>query len=295
MRILIVENEIYLAQSIAAKLTDKGHSCDISSSCKDAQNGIKYDVVLLSTNINGQNFFPIIEQHKNGVVILMVSYMSSETVTKPLEAGASDYIQKPFSIDLLLRKIDHYQEHERIKKHNNTLNSFMDYSLNNITLTHELNRREKPVFIVSSNQKYADAYAFKYATKHNRSIHFISLSNPNALSKLNTLPNNEIIYLCDFNTIKKIDRKIVYNAIRDKEAIISTNEVMELSEFESIEIKSEAHIFDRNDILPIEDYVKYIILNYQQKFPDTELSKKLGISRKSLWEKRKKYGISKQK
>ncbi|MEA1917106.1 MAG: helix-turn-helix domain-containing protein, partial [Campylobacterota bacterium] len=32
-----------------------------------------------------------------------------------------------------------------------------------------------------------------------------------------------------------------------------------------------------------------------QKFPDTELSKKLGISRKSLWEKRKKYGISKQK
>ena len=45
----------------------------------------------------------------------------------------------------------------------------------------------------------------------------------------------------------------------------------------------------------IEDYVKFIVLNYQHKFPDTELSKKLGISRKSLWEKRKKYDIFKTK
>ena len=39
--------------------------------------------------------------------------------------------------------------------------------------------------------------------------------------------------------------------------------------------------------LTIDDYVKFIIHNYQSKFPDTELSKKLGISRKSLWEKMK--------
>ncbi|EAH7702103.1 hypothetical protein EPD12_06325, partial [Campylobacter upsaliensis] len=37
------------------------------------------------------------------------------------------------------------------------------------------------------------------------------------------------------------------------------------------------------------------ILSYQNVFADTELSKKLGISRKSLWEKRKKYEISKKK
>ena len=34
---------------------------------------------------------------------------------------------------------------------------------------------------------------------------------------------------------------------------------------------------------------------YQAKYPDTELSKKLGISRKSLWEKRKKYDVAKKK
>ncbi len=62
-----------------------------------------------------------------------------------------------------------------------------------------------------------------------------------------------------------------------------------------VEIKSDNNVFEQGDILPIEDYVKYIVLNYQHKFPDTELSKKLGISRKSLWEKRKKYGIIKKK
>jgi len=64
---------------------------------------------------------------------------------------------------------------------------------------------------------------------------------------------------------------------------------------EVLEIKSDDGVFEKGDILSIENYVKYIITKYQTKFPDTELSKKLGISRKSLWEKRKKYGISKKK
>jgi DNA-binding NtrC family response regulator len=38
-----------------------------------------------------------------------------------------------------------------------------------------------------------------------------------------------------------------------------------------------------------------MFLSFQTKYPDTELSKKLGISRKSLWEKRKKLGIEKKK
>ena len=60
-------------------------------------------------------------------------------------------------------------------------------------------------------------------------------------------------------------------------------------------IQESIRILDQGDILCIDDYVKYVICNFQNKFPDTELSKKLGISRKSLWEKRKKYGINKKK
>ena len=36
MKILIVENEIYLAQSIASKLTEVGYKCDIATTVQDA-------------------------------------------------------------------------------------------------------------------------------------------------------------------------------------------------------------------------------------------------------------------
>ncbi|MBK1993680.1 hypothetical protein FSE90_05375, partial [Campylobacter novaezeelandiae] len=65
--------------------------------------------------------------------------------------------------------------------------------------------------------------------------------------------------------------------------------------FDYIDLKNDEKNINNNEILTIDEYVKYIILTYQNIFPDTDLSKKLGISRKSLWEKRKKYEISKRK
>jgi len=75
MKILIVENEIYLAQSIASKLMEIGHVCEIATTIKDALRDEKYDAILLSTNISGQNFYPIIEKHRSSIIILMISYI----------------------------------------------------------------------------------------------------------------------------------------------------------------------------------------------------------------------------
>lgn len=46
----------------------------------------------------------------------MVSYISNDTVSKPLSAGAKDYILKPFMIEELIRKINHYQDYEKLKR-----------------------------------------------------------------------------------------------------------------------------------------------------------------------------------
>jgi DNA-binding response OmpR family regulator len=64
MKILIIENEVYLAQSIATKLGELGHTCEMCTSTKDAIGSNNYDVVLLSTNINGQDFNQVIETFK---------------------------------------------------------------------------------------------------------------------------------------------------------------------------------------------------------------------------------------
>ena len=62
-----------------------------------------------------------------------------------------------------------------------------------------------------------------------------------------------------------------------------------------VQFNDENLLMSNTNIMTINDYVKLMVLSYQSKYPDTELSKKLGISRKSLWEKRKKLGIEKKK
>jgi DNA-binding NtrC family response regulator len=62
-------------------------------------------------------------------------------------------------------------------------------------------------------------------------------------------------------------------------------------------IKSQASFhhqaFDQK--LSIEDYTKAFILRYQVEYNEQQLADMLGITRKSLWEKRKKWGIPKER
>ncbi len=295
MKILIIENEIYLAQSIATKLGELGHVCELCTSTKDAIKSTNYDVVLLSTNINGQDFNPVIETFKKSIVILMVSYISNDTVSKPLSAGAKDYILKPFMIEELIRKIDHYQDYEKLKKRNEAYEKYLNHTFSSVSQDYDHKSIELPLFVSSSFQKNVDAFAFEYASRKNLPIHFLTLSDPKAMSEIASIPQNCIIYVIDYQLLKKADKKSFCELVSDKKAIIASSDKIEDVEYPVLEIKSENNVFDRGEILPIEDYVKFIVLNYQSKYPDTELSKKLGISRKSLWEKRKKYDIIKKK
>jgi len=295
MKILIIENEVYLAQSIATKLGELGHTCEMCTSTRDAIGSNNYDVVLLSTNINGQDFTPVIETFKNSIVILMVSYISNDTVSKPLSAGAKDYILKPFMIEELVRKIDHYQDYEKLKKRTEAYEKYLAHSFASTKHEQDLENVELPLFVSSNFQKYADAFAFEYAQAKDLPIHFLSLSNSKTLNEIDSFPQNSIIYIIDYQVLKKGDKKRFCDLIKGKKAIIASSDKIEDVAYPVIEIKSESNVFDKGEILPIEDYVKFIVLNYQNKYPDTELSKKLGISRKSLWEKRKKYDIVKKK
>ncbi len=295
MRILIVEDEIYLAQSIAGKLLDYGHECDIFATVNDAlaQKGC-YDVILLSTNLSGQDYYPVIKRFKDQIVLLMVSYISNDTVTDPLKSGAQDYIQKPFMIEELIRKINHYHEHKRLKEERNLYEEYMAHQMKNVRLPEEI-KCKLPLMIKTNYQKQADAFAFAYAKKMKRAMKYIPLSDSSWLAKLEETDRNQIIYMPEFQTLKKSERKQFLSAVEGRDIISSTTETFEEEGLETIELMSEHKIFDRTEILTIDDYVKFIIHIYQSKFPDTELSKKLGISRKSLWEKRKKYGIFKNR
>ncbi len=106
---------------------------------------------------------------------------------------------------------------------------------------------------------------------------------------------NNLLFLSNFQVLKPLEREKLLEFIKNKSVILHTNSNIEDLELPCINLSDNEKNIDSNQILTIDEYVKYIILNYQNVFPDTDLSKKLGISRKSLWEKRKKYEISKKK
>jgi response regulator of citrate/malate metabolism len=292
MKITIVENELYLAQSISSKLTEQGYDAETFSSIKEAMKS-NADVFLLSTNIPGQNIMPLIEKFKDKIIILMVNYINNDTVGEPLKRGAKDYIVKPFMIEELLRKIEHYQEYQELKKENNLYKEYIYNMLGQIKVDFDIDKLSSCTVIETNYPKAIDKLIFEYAKKHKKHLSIISVQNENWQDKI-TKFNNELLYIIDVHTLKKADKEQLLTLIQDKEFIICTTTTLEC-DFDTITITTESKLYDHNEILTIDDYVKYVVNNFQYKFPDTELSKKLGISRKSLWEKRKKYGLFKKK
>ena len=62
-------------------------------------------------------------------------------------------------------------------------------------------------------------------------------------------------------------------------------------------IKAEANLIHAEPIeeLSLEDYFQRFVIEHQDLMNETQLAKKLGISRKCLWERRQRFGIPRKK
>ena len=110
-RILIVEDDKDIQETLEFFLNDNGYKTD------KAYNGIeaidkfeknKYDLILLDIKIPKIDGYAVCEviRERSQVPIIMISALTSEeNQIKGLDLLADDYITKPFSIPVLLRKI----------------------------------------------------------------------------------------------------------------------------------------------------------------------------------------------
>jgi len=292
MNILILDEEVYLAQKVAMRLQEEGNNCTHVSNIKEIHFDIDYDAVLLSTNISSSDVHKIIMHFKNSIVILLVSYINDTTVTKPLKDGASDYIVKPFIMDELVRKIYHYDEFKRLKQNNINLENYIKFAFNNIE-HEEAIPKSLPFVIETKDQRIADKIVFDVATKLNKTIKFISLEKHTKVNPEDF--RNELLYIYDFHYAKKASKDLILNTISEFDVVISSLEDLGEIAYPKIAIESSNKLAVVDSILTINDYVKLMVVSFQNKYPDTELSRRLGISRKSLWEKRKKFGIEKNR
>lgn len=105
MRILVVEDEVRLATLIRRGLTEDGHAVDLSETGEDALEVItlaNYDAIILDVMLPGIDGFEVCRelrrQHIRTPILLLTARDAVADRVTGLDAGADDYLVKPFAL-----------------------------------------------------------------------------------------------------------------------------------------------------------------------------------------------------
>ncbi len=114
MRILIVEDETSIANFVRDGLMEEGFAVDVADNGKVGlqmalDNLDDYDVILLDWMLPGINGIEICRQVRQENRFVPIIFLTAKDTVDDavfgLEAGANDYIRKPFSFEELLARI----------------------------------------------------------------------------------------------------------------------------------------------------------------------------------------------
>ena len=112
MRVLVVEDEAKLADSLARGLRQAAHAVDTVGRLADARSKLeleRYDAVILDVNMPDGSGFDLageLRRRSQPVPILMLTARDTvEDRVQGLDSGADDYLVKPFAFDELLARL----------------------------------------------------------------------------------------------------------------------------------------------------------------------------------------------
>lgn len=113
MRVLIVEDDPDIQQQLLKAVSDKGYAVDVASTGKDALYfGEEYpiDVAIVDLGLPDVSGIQVIRQWREAQIkfpILILTARSRwEEKVEGLEAGADDYVVKPFQIEEVMARIN---------------------------------------------------------------------------------------------------------------------------------------------------------------------------------------------
>ena len=117
MRILLLEDDIALADIISEYLTDHGFTLDISYDGEEALATAyehNYDLYIFDVNVPAIKGFDLLKMLRDDAdatpTIFVTSLNDIEDVSKGFESGADDYLKKPFELAELLLRIKNIQK-----------------------------------------------------------------------------------------------------------------------------------------------------------------------------------------
>jgi len=111
-KILVVEDDIDIQELIKEFLVSQEYEVDVAS---DGMEGInmfnenKYDLVMLDImlpNIDGYSLCKMIRTKSNIPIMMLTALEDEKDEVKGFELGVDDYITKPFSFNILIKRVE---------------------------------------------------------------------------------------------------------------------------------------------------------------------------------------------
>jgi two-component system alkaline phosphatase synthesis response regulator PhoP len=113
-RVLVVEDELHLAQGLRFNLEAEGYVAEVAGDGESATERLlerkeNFDAVVLDIMLPGKDGFTVVSElraARNYVPVLMLTARGSpEDVLKGFASGADDYLPKPFDLEILLARL----------------------------------------------------------------------------------------------------------------------------------------------------------------------------------------------
>lgn len=112
MRILVVEDNPKMARFISQGLTEHGYGVDLSQGGHDGEQraaAMPYDLVILDVMLSDQDGIQTCRNlRRRGIqtpVLILTALSATGDKIKGLDAGADDYLTKPFEFDELVARV----------------------------------------------------------------------------------------------------------------------------------------------------------------------------------------------
>ncbi len=128
VKILIVEDELMKRSVLEDELSEAGYSVVAAANPLEAEPALAetfFDVILTDLRMPGQDGLSFLrglkERHPDQAVMVMTAYGTVETAVEAMKLGAFDYLQKPFSTEELLLKIDRLLAYRNLATENEAL------------------------------------------------------------------------------------------------------------------------------------------------------------------------------
>ncbi len=203
MKILIIEDEIEIANSIKSYLKTNDIHCETAGNYQTALDKIalyRYDCVLLDLMLPDGNGFSILKELKkqgqNDGVIIISAKETLETKIEGFNLGADDYLTKPFHLSELLVRIQSLVRRKNFNGNTNLL--FNEIEIDTLAKSVKVNDKK-----IDCTKKEIDLLLFLLANK-GKVVSKSAIAEHLSGDMADMLDNHDFVYAHIKNLKKKL-------------------------------------------------------------------------------------------